>query len=217
MNVLVQQKAPVPRGMVLRWLKQSTGTRSVNGATASLGSRQFYLSTSLTCSSTSTSSTPQVWNPNPNQHQKQQQQQQQQQRGFHSTTNVPHLFPFDDNDNSGDSPLPIVINSDMVDSPRITETPLAGSRAFVDCDRTALIDLFHQYAKDCDVSGKHLDRKGLASILKAVGENPPKSVVDQLFQAADVSGDGLIQLEVSNCICVLLLLLLLLLLFVVVP
>jgi hypothetical protein len=180
MNVLLQQTAPVQRGMVLRWLKQSNSI----GVTASL-SRKLYLSTSI-------SSRPvylNVLDSNPC-------KKQQQQRDFHST-GVPHLFP-SDSDNI--SQLPI---SDMVDKPhRPLETPLAGSRAFVDCDRTALIDLFDQYAKGCDVSGKHLDRKGLTSILKAVGENPQKSVIDQLFMAADVSGDGLIQLEVRQVMVV---------------
>ena len=173
MNIL-QQTAPFQRSMALRLLKGSPSL-----------SRQFYRSTSI--SSTYTPSLSYVLDPNQIKCHK-----QQPQRDFHSTS-VPHLFP-SDSDN-----ISLLPSSDMVDTPlRSNESQLAGSRAFVECDRTALIDLFDQYAKLCDVSGKHLDRKGLSSILKAVGENPQKSVIDQLFKAADVSGDGLIQLEVRH-------------------
>ena len=75
---------------------------------------------------------------------------------------------------------------------------LPGQRAFVECDRAALIDLFTTHAQDCSVSGKHLDREGLAKIMKAVGENADEETIERVFSAADVSGDGLIQLEVSE-------------------
>ena len=75
---------------------------------------------------------------------------------------------------------------------------LPGQRAFVECDRAALIDLFTTHAQDCSVSGKHLDREGLAKIMKAVGENANEETIERVFSAADVSGDGLIQLEVSE-------------------
>jgi hypothetical protein len=76
---------------------------------------------------------------------------------------------------------------------------LPGQRAFVECDRAALIDLFTTHARDCSVSGRHLDRDGLAKIMKAVGENADDATIDKVFSAADVSGDGLIQLEVRCC------------------
>ena len=71
-----------------------------------------------------------------------------------------------------------------------------GSRAFVHCEREALIDLFHQYAINCDVSGRYLDRQRLAAILKAIGENTDPETVEQLFRTADVGKDGMIELEV---------------------
>jgi hypothetical protein len=74
-----------------------------------------------------------------------------------------------------------------------------GSRAFVECDRDAVIDLFHQYAVDCDVSGTHLDMKGLEAVLRSVGENPSPQEVENLFRAADMGKNNLIDLEVSYC------------------
>ena len=61
-----------------------------------------------------------------------------------------------------------------------------GSRAFVDCDRNALHDLFYKFAKECSVSGKSLDRSGLAKLLKAVGETVDPDTLEQLFVASDL-------------------------------
>jgi hypothetical protein len=75
---------------------------------------------------------------------------------------------------------------------------LPGSRAFVECDREALIDLFHKYAINCDVSGRYLDLPGLAQLLKAVGEHLDQPTLEKLFASADINGDGSIELEVST-------------------
>lgn len=72
--------------------------------------------------------------------------------------------------------------------------PPPGSRAFVECDRNALIDLFHKYAVDCDVSGRYLDLEGLRKLLRAVGENLDQATLERLFATADINGDGTIEL-----------------------
>jgi len=75
-----------------------------------------------------------------------------------------------------------------------------GSKAFLQCDREALIDLFHKYALDSDVSGRYLDRDGLSAILKSVGESCTDQMLEDLFQASDVTKNGLITLEVSSVV-----------------
>lgn len=91
-------------------------------------------------------------------------------------------------------------------SNRVADTPyhpaeeeLPGSRAFVECDRNALIDLFHKYAVDCDVSGRYLDLEGLRKLLRAVGENLDQATLERLFETADINGDGTIELTVRSC------------------
>ena len=78
--------------------------------------------------------------------------------------------------------------------------PPPGSRAFVECDRNALIDLFHKYAVDCDVSGRYLDLEGLRKLLKAVGENLDQATLERLFATADINGDGTIELNVRKLV-----------------
>jgi Ca2+-binding EF-hand superfamily protein len=73
-----------------------------------------------------------------------------------------------------------------------------GSRAFVECDREALIDMFHKYAVNCDISGRYLNRDGLGAILRAVGEDPDQETLERLFRTADINGDGSIELEVRR-------------------
>jgi hypothetical protein len=73
---------------------------------------------------------------------------------------------------------------------------LPGSRAFVECDRNALIDLFHKYAVDCDIDGRYLDLEGLRKLLRAVGENLDQATLERLFETADINGDGSIELDV---------------------
>jgi len=74
------------------------------------------------------------------------------------------------------------------------EAPL-GSKAFVDCDRYAIMDLFHKFAVNCDVTGKHMDKERLGDLLRAIGENPDEETIDRLFTLADENGDGTIELE----------------------
>lgn len=77
------------------------------------------------------------------------------------------------------------------------DAPL-GSKAFVDCDRDAIMDLFHKFAVNCDVTGKYMDKERLGDLLRAVGENPDEQTIDKLFALADSNGDGAIELEVSD-------------------
>eukprot|EP00339_Tiarina_fusa_P017771 CAMPEP_0117008202 /NCGR_PEP_ID=MMETSP0472-20121206/7801_1 /TAXON_ID=693140 ORGANISM="Tiarina fusus, Strain LIS" /NCGR_SAMPLE_ID=MMETSP0472 /ASSEMBLY_ACC=CAM_ASM_000603 /LENGTH=392 /DNA_ID=CAMNT_0004710173 /DNA_START=114 /DNA_END=1292 /DNA_ORIENTATION=+ len=72
---------------------------------------------------------------------------------------------------------------------------LPGSKAFLECDRAAVIDLFHKYSVYCDDDGDHLDKEGLRQILQAVGENPDQATLDQLYEAADLDGNGVIELS----------------------
>ena len=95
-------------------------------------------------------------------------------------------------------------SSDGWGSHLIDKSSEPGSKAFVECDRAALIDLFNEYAKNCDVEGCHLDRDGLKSILRSVGENADDDTVEHLFRLADDSGDDLIQLDVRSIHCIVL-------------
>lgn len=47
------------------------------------------------------------------------------------------------------------------------------------------------------MSGKHMDKKRLGDLLRAIGENPDEETLDRLFTVADESGDGIIELEAS--------------------
>jgi len=71
-----------------------------------------------------------------------------------------------------------------------------GARAFVECDRNALMDLFYKFAIECSVSGKSLDRNGLEKLLRAVGETVDADTLGQIFEASDLDGSGSIDLNV---------------------
>lgn len=75
------------------------------------------------------------------------------------------------------------------------ELPLGG-KAFVECDRAAVIDLFQKHAVNCDVSGRYLDREGLTKVLRAVGENADPETVEKLFKFADIKQNGVIGIDV---------------------
>ncbi|KAL3916383.1 MAG: hypothetical protein SGILL_005206 [Bacillariaceae sp.] len=81
------------------------------------------------------------------------------------------------------------------------KAPTAGSRAFVDCELYALIDLFDKYAlplQDTVASNnitKFVNHDGLKELLNAVGENPSDEILQQLFAEADADGNGVIDLN----------------------
>lgn len=79
------------------------------------------------------------------------------------------------------------------------EAILPGSKAFVECDRAAVIDLFHKHATECETTDRRfLDRNGLRAIIEAVGESADDETLERLFQTADVDPhDGVIELDVS--------------------
>lgn len=69
-----------------------------------------------------------------------------------------------------------------------------GSKAFMlESDRHALVDLFKKHA--ASKNPRCLDRKALALVLKAIGENPDEATLEKIFQDADLDGNGVIDLE----------------------
>jgi hypothetical protein len=82
--------------------------------------------------------------------------------------------------------------------PLENEVAPVGSKAYVDCDREAIVDLFHKYAVNCDVSGRGIDKERLGDLLRAVGENPNQKTIDRLFAVADEDGNGVIELDVRR-------------------
>lgn len=83
-------------------------------------------------------------------------------------------------------------------SPLDNEDLPLGSKAFVECDRDAIVDLFRKFAVNCDVTGRYMDKERLGDLLRAVGENPNQQTIDRLFAVADENGDGAIELDVRN-------------------
>ena len=113
------------------------------------------------------------------------QQQQQQQhniktRMISSTTSTNYRHQVNDND-----PKPSTASS-------------PGSKAFIDCERMALIDLFDKHAiaslKDDD-NNKYINEDGLTQLLNAVGEKPTPAMLKQMFEQADLDGNGAIDLS----------------------
>jgi hypothetical protein len=86
----------------------------------------------------------------------------------------------------------------IADAPPAGDAELPGSKAFLECDRAAVIDLFHKYSVYCDDDGDHLNKEGLRQILQAVGENQDEDTLDRLYEAADLDGNGVIELNVSS-------------------
>lgn len=79
------------------------------------------------------------------------------------------------------------------DSPA-SDAQTPGSKAFVlESDRLALVDLFKKFA----IPGhpRSLDREGLRKALNAVGETPDDETLEQIYQDADLDGNGVIDLE----------------------
>ena len=81
---------------------------------------------------------------------------------------------------------------------RFYSAPKPGSKAFVDAEAGAVIDLFHQFAKDRSSVGwspalsvePYLDREGVFELLRSIGERPDDAMVDRLLDAADLDGTG---------------------------
>lgn len=79
------------------------------------------------------------------------------------------------------------------DSPSSTAQK-PGSKAFIlESDRLALVDLFRKHASPEDP--QTLDREALGLVLEAVGETPDEKTLDRIFRAADLDGNGTIDLE----------------------
>ena len=75
-----------------------------------------------------------------------------------------------------------------------TAVPAPGSKAFIlESDRHALVDLFKKHATP--EHPRSLDRQALALVLKAVGETPDEETLEQIFQDADLDGNGVIDLN----------------------
>jgi adenylate kinase family enzyme len=72
-----------------------------------------------------------------------------------------------------------------------------GSQAFIDCERMALIDLFDQHAITLKDHGndKYINEDGLTKLLNAVGEKPTPTMLKQMFDEADLDGNGAIDLK----------------------
>ncbi|KAG7359954.1 adenylate kinase-domain containing protein [Nitzschia inconspicua] len=89
---------------------------------------------------------------------------------------------------------------DVADSPHNSSeesqniTP--GSRAFVDCELFALVDLFDKYALPLDTvvsnHSKFINLDGLRRLMHAVGESPSEKMLQKLFDEADADGNGVI-------------------------
>ena len=87
--------------------------------------------------------------------------------------------------------------ADFIANRKEEELPLGG-KAFVECDREAVIDLFQKHAVNCDVSGRYLDREGLTQVLRAVGENTDPKTVENLFKFTDMKQKGVIESDVRH-------------------
>lgn len=94
---------------------------------------------------------------------------------------------------------------DAADSPSKNSRPksatVPGSRAFVECELYALVDLFDKYALPLDTvasnRSKFVNQDGLQRLMNAVGESPSDRMLKKLFEAADADGNGVIDLDVS--------------------
>ena len=72
-----------------------------------------------------------------------------------------------------------------------------GSAAFADCEASAVADLYYQFARKTGVEGEcYLDPEGVRELLTSIGERPDDDMLQDIFQTADVSRKGTINLKV---------------------
>jgi hypothetical protein len=76
--------------------------------------------------------------------------------------------------------------------------PKPGSLAFADCEYDAVTDLFASFAKTDDSGLKYLDLEGARELLNSIGERPDEETLRKLYKAADMDGNGVIELHVST-------------------
>lgn len=72
------------------------------------------------------------------------------------------------------------------------------TKAFVDSEMPAVIDLFNAYALPANygrLPESALDADGLKKVLAAIGEHPTDETLRQIFTEADTDGSGTIELE----------------------
>jgi hypothetical protein len=91
-------------------------------------------------------------------------------------------------------------HNDNIDS--VARISTHGSRAFVDCELFALVDLFDKYALPLDTvasnNTKFINHDGLRRLMHAVGESPTEEMLQKLFEAADADNNGVIDIDVSG-------------------
>jgi len=89
-------------------------------------------------------------------------------------------------------------NTTSGESPREENEP--GSRAFADCEKSAVMDLFHHYAniQGCggvDSTGKYLTFEGIKLLLESIGEQPNDETMKDICKSIDLNQDGKYHLE----------------------
>jgi hypothetical protein len=85
---------------------------------------------------------------------------------------------------------------------RVSRYDSLGSRAFVDCELFALVDLFDKFALPLDTvvsnTTKFINHDGLKRLMNAVGESPTEEMIQKLFEEADADDNGVIDLDVRS-------------------
>jgi hypothetical protein len=76
-----------------------------------------------------------------------------------------------------------------------------GAKAFADSEISALADLYYHFAgsKECgghDEAGPYLCPQGVKQLLQSIGEHPDEVTLHDLFETADLNGDGKLHIEV---------------------
>ena len=69
----------------------------------------------------------------------------------------------------------------------------AGSRAFLDSELPAVVDLFRDHA--CATTGELNSPRDLGGLLREIGEQPDEATLERLFALADTDGSGGIDLD----------------------